>query len=1154
MLEGAIDPKDIAKLAKERGYPAIAICDRNGLYGIMAFAAACKSEGVQPIIGAFVGVARDESRGGVDYLALFAQDDAGYDNLCHLVSSAHLDRPLERDPHVTLSDLEGRTDGLIALTGAGEGGLTRLLAEGQHEAGARLADRLEALFPGRLYIELARHGDPVCEQAEDALIELAYARNLPLVATNPANFAEPHMHKAHDAMLCIANSTQIDAEDRPRSNPQAFVKSASMMEEAFADLPEATANTLVIAQRCAFAPPYRKPILPSLAGDLAGEARMLAEDSRAGLEARLAAYPELTEEERKVYFDRLEFEINVIAGMGFPGYFLIVADFIKWAKDNGIPVGPGRGSGAGSAVAWALTITDLDPIRLGLLFERFLNPERVSMPDFDIDFCETRRGEVIRYVQAKYGTDHVAQIITFGKLKARAVLRDCGRILQMSYGQVDRLCKMVPNHPTDPWPLPRALNGAADFKREYDTQPEVKRLVDLAMQLEGLPRNSSTHAAGVVIGDRPLAKLVPLYRDPRSDMPVTQFDMKYVESSGLVKFDFLGLKTLSVLRKAVDLLEARGITIDLGALPLDDVQVYNLMQAGNTVGVFQLESEGMRRTLKAVKPTNFGDIIALVSLYRPGPMDNIPLFGQRKAGVVPIEYPHEKLEGILSETYGIFVYQEQVMQAAQVLAGYSLGDADLLRRAMGKKVQAEMDAQRGRFVEGCKANSGIEAKRANELFDLIDKFAGYGFNKSHAAAYALLAYQTAWLKAHYPEEFYAASMCFDMHQSEKLNVFVDDARRYRASGSGDQSGVAVLPPCINASEAEFTVQQTDEGYAVRYALAGIRNVGEKAMDAIVAERAANGPFASLKDLFERVPQGTMNRRQLEGLICAGAFDGLEPDRALLFANADMLMAVADAAIRERSSGQVGLFGGDAGEPEELRLQACEPWSRTDRMAKERENFGFYFSAHPVAQYREAASANGARTYQSLMEAGAPPGGRGSAVMAALVEGITKARTRKGGTFVRADFSDATGQFSAACFEEALVPDFERWAQTGECLLLTVELDAPSPDEPPRLTVRGARPLAAVSGATAMELSADIAHLEALRELQIELQSAQGERPTGAGEVVVRLALETGNHVRMRLGSSFVLNGELAERVAAIEGIAKVALVPLKKRSNLRLVA
>ncbi|MDP2130499.1 MAG: DNA polymerase III subunit alpha [Erythrobacter sp.] len=1154
MLEGAIDPKDIAKLAKERGFPAIAICDRNGLYGVMPFAAACKAEGVQPIIGALLGVAREGVGGSdarsIDYLALLAQDDEGYGNLCHLVSQAHLDRPLELDPHVTLADLEGHTGGLIALTGAGEGGLTRLLADGQAEAAARLATQLEALFPQRLYIELARHGDPVCERAESALIDLAYARDLPLVATNPANFAEPHMHKAHDAMLCIAHSSQIEAEDRPRSNPQAFVKSASMMDEAFADLPEATANTLVIAQRCAFAPPYRKPILPSLAGDLSGEARALAEDSRKGLEARLAAYSDLLPEDRQVYFSRLEFEIDVIVKMGFPGYFLIVADFIKWAKEQGIPVGPGRGSGAGSVVAWALTITDLNPIRLGLLFERFLNPERVSMPDFDIDFCETRRGEVIRYVQAKYGSDHVAQIITFGKLKARAVLRDCGRILQMSYGQVDRLCKMIPNHPTDPWPLPRALNGVAEFKREYDNDKEVKRLVDLAMQLEGMPRNSSTHAAGVVIGDRPLAQLVPLYRDPRSDMPVTQFDMKYVESSGLVKFDFLGLKTLSVLRKAVDLLGERGISIDLGALSLDDPAVYSLMQTGNTVGVFQLESEGMRRTLKAVKPTNFGDIIALVSLYRPGPMDNIPLFGQRKAGAVPIEYPHPKLEGILAETYGIFVYQEQVMQAAQVLAGYSLGDADLLRRAMGKKNQSEMDDQRQRFIEGCLEVSAIEARHANDLFDLIDKFAGYGFNKSHAAAYALLAYQTGWLKAHYPEEFYAASMCFDLHQSDKLSVFVDDARRY-PNGNG---GVEVLPPDINASQARFTVEQTDHGYAVRYALAGIRNVGEKAMEAIAAQRQAGGAFASIKDLFERLPQGSMNRRQLEGLICAGAFDGLEPDRGLLYANADLLMAVADAAMRERSSGQAALFGGETAAEEDLRLQPAPAWSRAERMAKERENFGFYFSAHPVQQYRDVASANGARTYQSLMEAGAPPGGRGTAVMAALVEGITKARTRKGGTFVRADFSDSSGQFSAACFEEALVPQFERWGQEGECLLLTVELDAPNPDEPPRLTVRGARPLAAVSGATAMQLTADIASIEALLELRIELDLAQEHQRSGSGEVVVRLALAAGGHAQVRLGGGFGLNGELAERLAAVEGIDNVALVPLKGKTRLRLVA
>ena len=1142
MLEGAIDPKAMAKLAKERGFPAIAIADRNGLYGAVMFANACKAEGVQPIIGTLLGVARDSEGKQVDYLPLYAQDEAGYDNLCHLVSKAHLERPLEYDPHVGMDDLAGYTDGLIAFTGASEGAVTRLLAEGQQSHAEAALDRLQALFPERLYIELARRGNAVEERAEAALVDLAYARDLPLVATNPANFAEPHMHKAHDAMLCIAGSTHVDAEERAKSNPESYVKTYHMMEEAFDDLPEAVENTLVVAQRCAYAPPYRKPILPSLAGDLEGEARALEEDARKGLEARLEPYGEMSDEQRTVYFDRLQFEVDIINQMGFPGYFLIVADFIKWAKDHDIPVGPGRGSGAGSLVAWALTITDLDPIQLGLLFERFLNPERVSMPDFDIDFCETRRGEVIRYVQQKYGHDHVAQIITFGKLKARAVLRDTGRILQMSYGHVDRLCKMVPNHPTDPWTLPRALNGAADFKAEYDNDNEVKRLVDLAMQLEGFPRNSSTHAAGVVIGDRPLAKLVPLYRDPRSDMPVTQYDMKNVENSGLVKFDFLGLKTLSVLKKAVDLLKRREIDIDLSQLPLDDPKVYELMKAGNTVGVFQLESEGMRRTLTAVKPTNFGDIIALVSLYRPGPMDNIPLFGKRKAGEVEIEYPHAKLEGILAETYGIFVYQEQVMQAAQILAGYSLGDADLLRRAMGKKVQAEMDIQRERFVAGCKEVSGIEKAEANALFDLIDKFAGYGFNKSHAAAYALLAYQTAWLKAHYPEEFYAASMCFDMHQSEKLAIFVDDARR---------GGITVLPPALNYSEAEYTVEQTDDGYAVRYALAGIRNVGERAMEAIVKERETAGRFESLKDLFERLPKGSMNSRQLEALISAGALDEFEPNRAKLMANADMLLAVADAAERERSSGQAGLFGGeDAAVEDDLRLKDAEDWSLSEARAREKENMGFSFKQHATAAYREIASAQGARSHASLMSGGVPGGGRMGAVMAVQVEGASKGTTKRGKPFIRAEFSDASGQFSAACFEEGLVEKFLEWAKNGTCVKLDVELDSPSPDEPPRITVRGAVPLDAVRGSMAMLLTLEVESVEAMAQLALAL----GEGGEGGDEAVATLLTGDAAAPVMRLGRTFSIDGELAERLASVPGLAKVQLTARRGKANLRLVA
>ncbi|WP_423142805.1 DNA polymerase III subunit alpha [Parablastomonas sp. CN1-191] len=1142
MLEGAIDPKAIAKLAKERGFPAIAICDRNGLYGAIPFAAACRDAGIQPIIGTLLGVCRPDhapGAGTIDWLPLYAQDEDGWNNLCHLVSRAHLDRPLELEPHVTFADLEGRTGGLIALTGAGEGALARLLADGRGEAASEYCAALEGLFPARLYLEVSRSGDAAMEAAETALIDLAYARDLPLVATNPAYYGEPHFYGAHDAMLCIAAATHIDAADRPRSSRQAWIKSGEMMAEAFADLPEGIANTLVVAQRCAFAPPKRKPILPSLAGDAEGEARMLAEDARAGLAARLEPYGELSVEERAAYAERLEFEIDVINRMGFGGYFLIVADFIKWAKAQDIPVGPGRGSGAGSVVAWALTITDLDPLRLGLLFERFLNPERVSMPDFDIDFCETRRGEVIRYVQKKYGHDHVAQIITFGKLKARAVLRDTGRILQMSYGQVDRLCKLVPNHPTDPWTLPRALNGVAEFKREYDQNDEVKRLVDLAMQLEGLPRNSSTHAAGVVIGDRPLAKLVPLYRDPRSDMPVTQFDMKYVEDSGLVKFDFLGLKTLSVLKKAIELLARRDIQIDLGALAWDDPAVYRLLQSGDTVGVFQLESEGMRRTLAAVKPTSFGDIIALVSLYRPGPMDNIPLFGQRKNGQAAIEYPHPKLAGILGETYGIFVYQEQVMQAAQILAGYSLGDADLLRRAMGKKVQAEMDAQRQRFVDGCAEVSGIDRKKADELFDLIDKFAGYGFNKSHAAAYALLAYQTAWLKAHYPHEFFAASMCYDMHQSEKLAIFVDDMRRAK---------VALEGPDINRSEAEFTVERTDEGHAVRYALAGLRNVGEKAMDAIVAEREAKGWFESLEDVFRRAPPGSMNRRQLEALGAGGAFDALEPNRGKVVASADILLAVADEAERSRTSGQAALFGGDDHAQPALRLAEAEPWSRAEQMAKERDVFGFYFAAHPVQQFHQVASANGARSHASLIEGGVAGGGRMPAVMAVLIEGVNRRRTRNGRDFVVASFSDQTGQFSASCFEESLVEPLTRWAADQTCLLLSVELDAPSPEEPPRITVRGARPLAEVTSAAAMVLKCDVERVEALAELAAMLE------PGGQGEVLARLRTGGDDEPLVRLGRGFQLDGDLAETLSAIEGLANVALTAKRSSGHLRLVA
>jgi DNA polymerase III subunit alpha len=1160
MLEGAFEPKAIAKAAKARNFPAATLCDRNGLYAAMSFSDACIANGIQPIIGALVSVARPGRDGEppvIDWLPLLAQNDIGYANLCQLVSQAHLSPEAGLDPHVTFEALAGQTDGLICLTGAGDGALARLLAEGQHSAAADYADRLEPLFPDRVYVELARRQDAVEEAAEAALIELAYARGLPLVATNPCCFADRDFHAAHDVLLCIAQSTYIESNDRRKSCPEAWLKPTETMEGLFSDLPEALANTLVVAQRCAVRAPERKPILPSIAGDRDAEASQLRVDATAGLVERLkkalarsdTPHPNPSPEgegfEAQLrdrfpdYFARLDFECDVIADMGFPGYFLIVADFIKWAKGQDIPVGPGRGSGAGSVVAWALTITDLDPLKLGLLFERFLNPERVSMPDFDIDFCETRRGEVIRYVQSRYGRDTVAQIITFGTMKARAVLKDTGRVLQMGYNQVDRLAKLIPSHPTDPWDLERALNGVSELSTMYRQEDGVRRLFDMARRLEGLPRHSSTHAAGVVIGDRPLAELVPLYRDPRSDMPVTQFDMKYVEGAGLVKFDFLGLKTLSVLKEATRLLSARGVTIDLDTLEWDDPAVYALLQRGETVGVFQLESEGMRRTLGAVKPTGFGDIIALVSLYRPGPMDNIPSFGARKNGREDIQWPHPLLEPILAETYGIFVYQEQVMQAAQVLAGYSLGEADLLRRAMGKKKKEEMDAQRSRFVSGC-AEREIGRAKANELFDLIDKFAGYGFNKSHAAAYALLAYQTAWLKAHYPHEFYAASMSFDLDSTDKLSIFADDARRL---------DVAVAPPCINRSEAAFSVEAAGDGsLAVRFGLGALKGVGERAMEELVAERRANGRFASLDDFAGRVDPRLINRRQIEALAAGGAMDSLVDDRAAVFAGAELLLATASSAADARSSGQGGLFDmasdGDVMTMPGVQLPRVDRWSMVEAMAREKDAFGFYFSDHPVSRYRALTASLRVRTFGEIA-AGTPPppGERRPATMAVLVEAAKWRTSQRGNRYLVLTLSDRSGQFASSCFDEgastALEALAESGAETGGCALVQVECDWREGEETPRIAVRSVQSLDTLVATTPLRLSMAIDGEKPLSTLRRMLGSAKG----GRSEAMLFLQPDGDEEplAIMRLGRDFAIDQELVHRIERVDGVTHVAL-------------
>jgi DNA polymerase III subunit alpha len=1156
MLEGAMQPKDLVKACRKHGFPAVAVTDRNNLFGAMEFSDCAKAEGVQPIIGSLLAVERPGSgdraaRPAIDWLALLAQDETGYANLIELVSRAHLDGDGAEDPHLKLSALFGYTEGLIALTAGPEGALARLLAEGQDGAARAYLANLEELFTDRLYIEISRCDDPVEMASEAKLIALAHERDLPLVATNPVAFADPSFHEAHDVMLCIASGAYVETKERRRSCRHAWLKGANDMRELFADLPEAVANTVVVAQRCAVMAPVRAPILPSLAGDREGEAQLLRDQARAGLNARLAKLG-LSGEAARPYRERLDFELDVIIKMGFPGYFLIVADFIRWAKEQGIPVGPGRGSGAGSVVAWALTITDLDPLKLGLLFERFLNPERVSMPDFDIDFCETRRGEVIDYVQQKYGREQVAQIITFGKLKARAVLKDVGRVLQMSYGQVDRLAKMVPNHPTDPWTLERALNGVPELAAEAKGDRAVKRLLELAMRLEGLPRHSSTHAAGVVIGDRPLRRLVPMYRDPRSDMGVTQFDMKWVEKAGLVKFDFLGLKTLSVLQRAVELLAKRGIELDLSSLPLDpsDIpndadgqerirKVFELLQRGDTVGVFQLESEGMRRTLAAVRPTSFGDIVALVSLYRPGPMDNIPLFGARKNGREKIEYPHPLLKDILAETYGIFVYQEQVMQAAQVLAGYSLGQADLLRRAMGKKVKAEMDAQRATFIAGCASNDIKEAK-ASELFDLIDKFAGYGFNKSHAAAYALVAYHTAYLKAHYPVEFYAASMAFDITLTDKLAVFMDDMRR---------SGVVCLPPCINASEADFSVVPHGQGHAVRYALSALKGVGEKAMADLVAERTKNGPFKSLDDFVARVDPRSLNKRQIECLAAAGAFDCFKDwNRAVVHELADVMLSTAGSLHDARSSGQSSLFGGEqAGEAVSLNLllhrKKTAGWNLSQTMTQEKDAFGFFFSGHPIDQWRHVLEANGARSYVAICEAGGPPeGGRTSATMAGMIEEVRwrtsqNSNGRSGNRYLLVSLSDGGGNYMASCFDEEVQPAIEDAARSAEALLISAELLWRPGEDQPRVTIRGLTPLTALSKRLRSRLVLDLDTADAIDGLATLLDLSRG----GRSEVLVRVPLGQGRFARISLGREFAIDAETQAELARGRGVRQVTL-------------
>jgi DNA polymerase-3 subunit alpha len=1096
LSEGAIHVKDLVKLSKDAAMPAVAVTDTNNIFGALEFSGAAAKSGVQPIIGCQLRIVTDDAHQG-GTMVFLAQNDGGYRNLLKLLSYAYMQSENAHDPRIPLDILEAHSGGLIALTGGPLGPLGRLIGDGQIPAAETWLTRVKAAFGDRLYMEIQRHGLGIEHQTEPAFLDLAYAHDIPLVATNEVFFASRDMHEAHDALICIAESTYLSQSERRRLTSDHYFKSAAEMRRVFEDLPEAADNTLVIAQRCAFMVESIAPILPPYdCGEGRTEQDELRAQAKAGLEERLEAHvfepgmdTEAREKAGEPYRRRLDYELDVIIQMGFPGYFLIVADFIQWTKDQGIPVGPGRGSGAGSVVAWSLKITDLDPLRWGLLFERFLNPERVSMPDFDIDFCQDRRDEVIRYVQGKYGRDHVAQIITFGKLQARAVLRDCGRVLEMPYGYVDKICKLVPNNPANPVTLEQAITGEPRLREMIASDPDVRRLVDIAKRLEGLYRHASTHAAGVVIGDRPLDELIPLYRDPRSDMPVTGFNMKFVESAGLVKFDFLGLKTLTVLAKAEELVRNSGTEIDIANLPLDDPATFEMIGRGETTGVFQLESAGMRDVLKGMKPDSFEDIIAVVALYRPGPMDNIPSYVKRKI--------------------------------AQELSGYTLGGADLLRRAMGKKIKEEMDQQRQVFVEGAEGR-GVPPKRADEIFDQVNKFAGYGFNKSHAAAYALIAYQTAYMKANHPVEFLAASMTLDMGNTDKLNVFRQEL---------DRLSIPLLGPDINKSGVTFQVENANgRGKGIRYALAALKNVGGGAMAGVVKERTEGGPFQDIADFVHRLDTHLVNKRQLENLARAGAFDALEPNRRRLFEGVEVLMRHANAAQSDRESNQMGLFGGDTAPQMTFTLPERDDWPAMERLREEFDAIGFYLSAHPLDAYASKLASMGVKPSASLL----PGSGTYPATLAGTLIAKKERTSAKGNRYAFIQFTDPSGVFEVTAFSETLAAAGDL-LEVGNSLRIKATVQAEDGDEV-KLLANQFSSLEQEAARTVEHLRIKVADQDAIAAIQRILADQQ----PGRGRIRIDTRpLDAQWHADVELGRQFNLSADAQLALRALPGVIGV---------------
>jgi len=1026
ICEGALRTVELAKYCKENKIKAAGLSDTNNLCGALEFSELLAKSKTQPIIGTQINLLY---KNHIGKLPLFARDLVGYKNLIKLSSKSFLEIKNDEEPHCKIEDIVKYSQGLILFTGSSDGFFGKLFAKNLIEEISLIIKKIKTVYKDNLYIEIQRHNDIGEQIFEKFLLELAEEFELPLIATNEVFYLNKEMHEAHDAYLCIGEKTYVNVKDRRKYSDQHYLKTSNEMHELFKDLPEALKNNANFPLRISYRPTNSAPILPNIqTSKMKNVDELMLSESTIGLGDKLKEYVfQETETKnidnvKKIYFDRLNHEISIISKMKYSSYFLIVSDYIKWAKKNDIPVGPGRGSGAGSLVAWALSITDIDPIKFDLIFERFLNPDRVSMPDFDIDFCEEKRDKVFEYLKQKYGKG-VAHIITFGKLKARMAFRDIGRVLGLPYGYVDKLCKMIPFDPSRPLSLEKAIAQEPRIRQEEEKDPRVKKLVEISKKLEGLNRNMATHAAGVVIPEEKSSELVPLYKDPSSNslLPSTQFDMYASENAGLVKFDLLGLKTLTVINKTLSLLKKKKIDLNIHKIKLDDVKIFELLSTGYTVGLFQLESAGMRDALTNMKPNKFEDIIALVALYRPGPMANIPIYNQCKHGDKQPDYLHPKIKKILEPTYGVIIYQEQVMQIAQVLSGFSAGEADILRRAMGKKKRAELEKQKERFVSGAVKN-GISKEKAVLIFGKIEPFAEYGFNKSHAAAYALIAYQTAYLKTYYPNEFISASMSNEMSNTDKLSEFFEELKRLK---------IKVQRPCINVCYADFIPKDNN----LSYALGAIKNVGFEAVSQIVQEREKKGKFKSISDFINRVNPKNINKLQLEGLVKAGAFDDIFSNRKVLFTNIPNIIQNSKTVYENKLHNQTSLFSEESQKISYLiHDKNSSNWSNDESLSKEFESMGFYISNHPLNSYKDALNQYKVKHFKDF-----ETGNDSQSLIAGTVMSVKEKKTAKGNSFAIIKFSDLSKVYELFLFSEILELNRENLIE-GKSFLLTVIKD------------------------------------------------------------------------------------------------------------------